>query len=42
MMTEKLDKLIEGYEETLIKEKMFWHVIGQIELFSLCKFPLEN
>lgn len=34
-MTEKLDKLIEGYREVLIKEKIFWYIIGQIELFSL-------
>lgn len=34
-MTEKLDELIEGYREALIKEKIFWYIIGQIELFSL-------
>lgn len=43
MVTEKLNKFIQGCRESLIKEKILCNVIGQVELlFSHYKFPLEN
>lgn len=43
LVTEKLNKFIQGYRESLIKEKILCNIIGLVELlFSHYKFPLEN